>query len=249
MESPRIVLVLFLLFLLFSTSSIKPASTVQLREFQHSLGEEQYATGLLKESSFGNFNPGIGRWLNLTGFRETDNYAWELLPWVQSRAREQRRNAFYAYPESIRSPDSTETGKVDNQTSQLQRDSLLASALEAGDDVYQNITGLMRGKWRRSTPPNHLKPAALNLSDIAPFAAYFDEPFLRNVTGQEGDLTLHLDEKHSEYKLTAKDYVREVKAQLTLKDESSSGDGWNIALHGLHYPRHGTVLLTTTSPK
>ncbi|CAD6444158.1 fcc966a8-2976-4e3a-a14b-10838a309772 [Sclerotinia trifoliorum] len=43
--------------------------------------------------------------------------------------------------------------------------------------------------------------------------------------------------------------VREVKASLTVQDESSSGDGYEMRMHGVHWPNEGGVLLTTTSDK
>ncbi|THV45924.1 hypothetical protein BGAL_0436g00040 [Botrytis galanthina] len=43
--------------------------------------------------------------------------------------------------------------------------------------------------------------------------------------------------------------VREMAATLTVQDESSSGDGHEMRMHGVHWPNEGGVLLTTTSDK
>ncbi|KAF7881744.1 uncharacterized protein EAF02_006432 [Botrytis sinoallii] len=43
--------------------------------------------------------------------------------------------------------------------------------------------------------------------------------------------------------------VREIAATLTVQDESSSGDGHEMRMHGVHWPDEGGVLLTTTSDK
>ncbi|KAK6594535.1 hypothetical protein H4I96_10266 [Botrytis cinerea] len=43
--------------------------------------------------------------------------------------------------------------------------------------------------------------------------------------------------------------VREIAATLTVQDESSSGDGHEMRMHGVHWPNEGGVLLTTTSDK
>jgi transmembrane E3 ubiquitin-protein ligase len=45
------------------------------------------------------------------------------------------------------------------------------------------------------------------------------------------------------------DLVREVAATITIQDESSSGGGWDMRVHGVHWPRQGVMLLTTTSDK
>ncbi|KAG4030942.1 hypothetical protein MFRU_010g00720 [Monilinia fructicola] len=44
-------------------------------------------------------------------------------------------------------------------------------------------------------------------------------------------------------------HVREVTASLTVQDESSSGDGHEMRMHGVHWPNEGGVLLSTTSDK
>ncbi|PQE15709.1 Zinc finger RING FYVE PHD-type protein [Rutstroemia sp. NJR-2017a BBW] len=43
--------------------------------------------------------------------------------------------------------------------------------------------------------------------------------------------------------------VRELSASLTVRDESSNGDGYEMRLHGVHWPQEGSILLTTTSDK
>lgn len=43
--------------------------------------------------------------------------------------------------------------------------------------------------------------------------------------------------------------VRELSASLTVQDESSSGDGYEMKMHGVHWPNVGEILLTTTSDK
>ncbi|TVY59374.1 DSC E3 ubiquitin ligase complex subunit [Lachnellula suecica] len=45
------------------------------------------------------------------------------------------------------------------------------------------------------------------------------------------------------------DLAREVAATVTIQDESSSGDGWEMRVHGVHWPKQGIMLMTTTSEK
>ncbi|KAM3083813.1 hypothetical protein ACMFMG_002074 [Clarireedia jacksonii] len=43
--------------------------------------------------------------------------------------------------------------------------------------------------------------------------------------------------------------VREISGSLNLRDESSNGEGYEMRLHGVHWPKEGSLLLTTTSDK
>ena len=250
MEGPRVFLFLVLLFLFFASPNTRPPSLAQQLELEHVVAEERYAVGLLNGSSHGDFDPSADRWINITGFRRNDGYSWELLPYVRSKAREQRQRIFYAFPAALESLKTTKLEAIGNSSRSDTED--LPSSVETtddGDQVYQNITGFIRGKWVRWEPVvGHQRPT-LNLTTLAPSTFYARENFLHNVTGQEGDLRFKLDEKLTEYFLSSDGYAREIEAEMTLKDEGSSGDGWSINLYGLHYPHHGTVVLTSTSPK
>ncbi|EHL03663.1 putative Uncharacterized RING finger protein [Glarea lozoyensis 74030] len=129
--------------------------------------------------------------------------------------------------------------------------------------VYNNITGVVVGEWVRYEKDLGLKDQLtrhLNLTEISPHTdwAFTNEKFwTRNITGQEGKLLLRIDEKDVE-ELDLGDtsvgkrnaaWVREVGATMTIQDETSSGDGWEMRVHGVHWPRTGVVLMTTTSDK
>ena len=250
MEGPRVLLFLILLFLFFSSPNTRPPSPAQQLQLDHILAKERYHIGLLNGSAAGDFNPSTGRWINVTGFRHGDHFAWSLLPEVQSRVREQRRRIFYAYPADFQTPvpiNSRPDRNVSDTDTELPT-SVIASS-KNDDDVYRNITGFVEGKWVRWEPAAINYHPILNLSSLAPSEFYTAEDFLYNVTGREGDVHFKLDQKHSEHFISSGSYATDVKVEMTLKDEASNGDGRAIILHGVHSPQHGSTVLTSTSAK
>lgn len=83
MEGPRVILLFILLFLFFSAPSTRPPTLSQQLELDHVIAEETHWLTVLNGSSYGDFDPPTGRWLNITGFRQHDSYAWDLLPHVK----------------------------------------------------------------------------------------------------------------------------------------------------------------------
>ncbi|EPE29562.1 RING/U-box [Glarea lozoyensis ATCC 20868] len=182
-----------------------------------------------------------GRYVNLTGFRDQDDYNWRRLgPWKErcDEFSKASRKEWVKGEEEKNGP-----GFV--------------------GQVYNNITGVVVGEWVRYEKDLGLKDQLtrhLNLTEISPHTdwAFTNEKFwTRNITGQEGKLLLRIDEKDVE-ELDLGDtsvgkrnaaWVREVGATMTIQDETSSGDGWEMRVHGVHWPRTGVVLMTTTSDK
>ena len=233
METPRVVLLVFILIFLFVSPETRSTSVSQQYELDQLIAEEQYAVDLLNRSHYGDFNAEKNRWINMTGFREEDGYAWELLPKVQARAWETARTAFDMW--KIPYNDSQNTSSTNFETPVPGR--------------YQNVTGILRGQWTRSKLTDGHVPPTLNLTALAPRIAYTTEKFSRNITGRDGKLRIRLDERRSEKLLTEQGTIREISAELTIKDEKSSGDGYEITLHGVHDVTAGQLLLSTTSHK
>lgn len=182
------------------------------------------------------------RYLNLTGYREDDDYNWERL-----EAFRKRSELFTAEAKG-----RWRLGK--------EKDAL------AGE-VYENVTGIVTGKWVRNTEDLNGEPRArvMNLTEISPAVEWLyrdEEAWQRNITGDEGKLLIRLDESDGEeldlFAELAKeggvvapsDYmIREVAATVKIQDEKSPGDGWDMRVHGVHWPKQGVMLLTTTSEK
>ena len=253
MDAPRIVLLLLLLIFLFLSPDTQPATPSQKREVDALILEERQAVSLLNISRYGNLDPVSQHWLNLTGFQQNNGYRWDLLPKVQERAREQlwTRLGPQGYlkledgvTESLREKIKGTPAEANLQSNGSWSDNLRESPTQ----VYQNVTGIVRGEWVRSAIHDSTHPT-LNLTALAPRVPYMTHEYNRNVTGHSGDLRLKLDEKQSELLTTEHGSVREIRAEMMIKDESSSGDGWEMTLHGVHYPDIGGIVLSTTGEK
>lgn len=186
------------------------------------------------------------RYLNLTGFREEDEYAWERLDAFKKRSAEFSQEAKGRW----RIGKDEKTGLA--------------------GEVYENVTGIVTGKWVRNTADLNGEPRrrVMNLTETSPdidWAFRGQEYWTRNITGDEGKLLIKLDEsdmeemeeidmvleppKDGEVLPPSIHVVREVAATVKIQDESSGGDGWDMRVHGVHWPKQGVMLLTTTSDK
>ena len=255
MDSPRLVLVLFLLLFLFFSPDSRAPSLSQQRELDYSILDERFSLDVLNTSSYGTFDPPNNRWLNITGLRQGDGYAWDLLPKVQLRAREQL-NAVLDVSRFSNRLENISTG-IENEPktqTELENDALglALSSMKSFDDpqpLYQNVTSIIRGKWARSGIEKDATVPNLNLSAVAPKVYYSSNKYNRNITGQNGDLQVQLYEQDGGTPLPEPDFARTIKAQMTIQDQTSSGDGWELTLFGVHYPKQGGIVLSTTSEK
>ena len=88
METPRLaVLILVLLFLLWSPGRPRPALSRD-RDLEEAVREERQSLSVLEHSIYGALDVTSNHWLNLTGLKQHDEYAWYLLPEVQNRAKQ-----------------------------------------------------------------------------------------------------------------------------------------------------------------
>ncbi|KAJ2962253.1 hypothetical protein NQ176_g10953 [Zarea fungicola] len=80
----------------------------------------------------------------------------------------------------------------------------------------------------------------------------------RNMTGKSGRMHLHMEgnKTTTEYQQLNRDKaplsggsIRNVKGTLSLEDTTGSGSTWEMRLWGVHWPRQGVIMLTTTSEK
>lgn len=256
MDSPRVALIVFLLLFLFLSPDSQAPSLSQQRDIDYSIVAERQALDLLNISTYGGFDPTNNRWLNVTGLRQSDGYAWDLLLDVQKRAKEQLKNICNAFEfTSIFNNASLPSGKLANDGNEQDNVDKILSSMKPFYDpapLYQNITGIVRGQWTRSKIGEELASPSLNLSALTPRIGYVSQNYNRNISGGNGDLRFHIHEGNGDdFELGLEDdgLVRDVKATMTIKDESSSGDGWEMSLFGVHYPLQGGIVLSTTSEK
>ncbi|KAI9801194.1 MAG: hypothetical protein M1825_003468 [Sarcosagium campestre] len=244
MEGARLVLVvIFLLFIYFSPETHAPTITRRPRG-DDTVELERYALQRLRSSSYGDLLAGSGKWLELAGLRHHDNYTWSSLPGVIDKAQndvlslvgEKGRNIINGVGSSS---ENAETASEQN----------LGLADFDAVPVYRNLTGVIRGQWTRSPLSDKISAPVLNLTNLAPGHEYMTEEYNRNITGREGKIDLRLQQKRSKEYRQKDGYIREISGTLAIKDETSTGDGWEMRLHGVHYPDLGSVVLTTTSEK
>lgn len=223
---PRAIAFTIIVLLLLYYSNTQPSSSGRQKQIQVVVGQQRAALHVLNASVYEDFQSETvvqDKWLNLTGFRELDNYAWRLLPEVRKGSRNQLEHI--AGREGLDILDGTS------------RSTLLQ---------YQNVTGSVVGRWVRSRVTDGFQAPHVNLSAVVPNVAYATSKYGRNITGLEGKTRLRLSQTlESANNIN----VAAISARLTLQDESSYGDGWESTLHGVHFRDCGDILLSTTSEK
>ncbi|KAL8730341.1 MAG: hypothetical protein Q9166_004106 [cf. Caloplaca sp. 2 TL-2023] len=241
MERRRILVLL----ILFASPHTQTPSPSQRSEINHQVAQEHHALRLLNTSSYGDFNAGEDRWINVTGLRKGDGYAWDLLPKVQERAREQASTLIEAWQRVL----GVEVPLVTSDKPKTTNATLTEASPDLEVPFYQNVTGIIHGHWVRSKVGNGFKPPTLNLTALAPRLVYTTDRYTRNVTGTGGELLVQIDEKRSESLQLNDICIREITAKLTLEDKQSGGVSWEMTLHGVHYPQDGSIVLTTTGSR
>ena len=253
MDFSRIVLIALLLFFIFFSPEGQRATSDQERELRALLQQQRDALEVLNRSHFGDFSPPTGRWLNVTALRKDDAYAWEVLLLGKERARSQTNDIFEQA--LIDAPGKSSEGSVAAVTS---FEGVDANAVDREDEVYeasgrralpfyQNVTGIVHGRWERSRSALPQQSAS-NLTHLSPkVRATADHG--RNITGSRGEMFVRLDERKSEVYHDGLDWVRDIKAEITVQEEGAFGDGWEMILHGVHFPDSGAIVLSTTSDK
>lgn len=253
MDTPRVALLVFVLIFFFLLPDTQKPSRSQEQELGRLLDEKQNAVLLLNSTSYGALDAERNRWINITGFRQEDAYAWSLLPRVQEREREIVRRVRGVLETS--SIDSYGSSGLSYKASGEEVPRKSNDSSIPGDNrvrrfsMYQNITGIVHGQWTRSKVAEGLVPPVVNLSSLAPYVMYVTKSYSHNITGQDGKLRIKLDEKNSSMAGSDDGSVREVRADLSIQDQSSKGDGWEMTLHGVHYPQQGGIILATSGQR
>ncbi|KAI4087432.1 MAG: hypothetical protein LQ344_006768 [Seirophora lacunosa] len=246
MDGPRLFVLIFILLILFASPDTQTPSPSLRRELDRLVGQERFDLDALINSQYGDLNAVENRWINVTGLRKQNGYAWDLLPKVQERAREQASTII----ETWRRSNGYNADLVDDAESVDLANATAAQSEHHGPlPLYQNVTGIIRGRWVRSRIAEGVRAPVMNLTALAPGVTYMTDKYIRNVTGIEGKLRIRLSETKSELQDLENVSVREITAELILEETSPSSDGWDMTLHGVHYPRDGSIVLTTTGQR
>lgn len=238
----KLFFILLVLWLMFPDGEypnqsllLSDLATSRLERYNEALDE-------LNRTHWGDFAPqgadgseGTG-FVNLTGFREADGFAWEDLDRFRDRGLQLSR---YAVP------------PVHDQA-------LWDTA--SGRAVWANASGTLRGEWVFRPGSVGRSYDNYNLSHSVPSMNWIGDQveWARNITGSSGSIVLRLDENRtletyeqlplSEVPLSGGS-IRSTRALITIEDTTGSGLSWEMGLYGVHWPRQGVILLTTTSEK
>jgi hypothetical protein len=230
-RDPRSFLfLLILLYLVNSPDPQQPNFNVRAR-FQELIAREYYQLDILNRTRYGDFDVKKDKWLNVTGLRDEDGFAWELLESVKQKAKEHSERIL----------------------GERWKD-MLVGPQEEGEHtipVYKNLSGYAQGEWTRSPLSRIRHP-----SDMGNTSAIRDGPlgqladFDRNLTGTGGLLRMHITELEDKMRRNENKTISEISAKVVIGDKDSfGGNWWEFIAHGVHFLESGTAVLTTTSDR
>jgi hypothetical protein len=246
---PPVPAVIFFFFIiwLFIPGDDLPAQALLLSDVAAQRLEIYHdALDVLNQTRWGDFAPragaeydaGVGNgFLNLTGFRgEKDGFSWEDLERFRERGLQL---SHYAVP------------PIDGQ--QLWD-------VAVGEPMWTNVSGIVQGDWVRKPGSTARTYDGFNLTDSVPGLDWIGDKadWARNITGNSGNILLRVDGNKTieVYEQLADDdaplgggLVRNIKGTATIEDTTGSGHTWEMRLWGVHWPRQGVIMMTTTSEK
>ncbi|KAF4976510.1 hypothetical protein FZEAL_6828 [Fusarium zealandicum] len=234
--------IVFIIWLIFPEGDYSSQSLTLADLAAERLGRFHEALDVLNTSRWGDFTPAPGpkakpSYLNLTGFRAEDNLDWNDLERFRGRSLSFSRHAM----PPVGGQNLWDAGQ--------------------GEAVWMNASGIVHGEWIRRKGSVTRGHDSYNLSSIAPDMDWIGDsvPWARNITGHTGRMMLRLEGNktiHEYEQLPAQTgtpvaggLIRGIKGTTTIEDPSGSGHDWEMRLWGVHWPRQGVVMMTTTSEK
>lgn len=221
-RDPRGFIFFIILLLLLNSPEPQQSSYNARTRYDELIQREFDQLDILNRTHYGDFDPKEGKWLNFTGLRAEDGFAWEVLGEVKEKARAWERRLLGDGWENV-------------------EDVL----------VYRNLSGFVQGEWVRLPLSRVRHPDDMgNLSMVhdGPFAqsAAFD----RNLTGMGGSVRFHFSETEDRMRQDANHTISEVSARVVIGDDDSfGGNWWEFIVHGVHFLKSGAAVLTTTSDR
>lgn len=241
---------------------------------QERLARQRHAFGVLNSTAWGDFQPQLattdplnngtetGRWLNMTGFREVDGFAWEDLERFKTQCADLSRRLSPSLPGKS-AIDAVQRGEDDGDGHVKEVNAWGEQVVGA---VWQNATGIVKGSWARREASVSRSWADYNFTAMTPSISWVGThgEWNRNLTASEGMVELRVEdeERYIHYdnivdagqdSSTTTGAVREVTVTMTVEDAgvdgSGSGSTYEMRLHGAHWPYQGNILVTTTSEK
>jgi mitofusin len=228
-RDPRSILFIIILLLLINSPEQPGQQPYNLRNhYDEVIGHEWEELDVLNRTRYGDFDARNNRWLNISGLNEEDGFAWELLAPVQHRAKERVKESLGESAENFLDGAVEDTSTI---------------------AMYRNVSGYVQGEWVRSPLGRVRHPSDVNTSAIVEYP-FPQAEYDRNLTGSSGHVRLHITEMEGRMRTDENRTVSEMAARIVIGDDDSMGNNWwEFMLNGVHYPRLGSSVLTTTSEK
>ncbi|KAG5983201.1 hypothetical protein E4U55_000542 [Claviceps digitariae] len=235
--------ILVLIWLFFPESDYRSQSLALSDVALDRVSRYRDALTILNSTKWGDFSPrnkttgnGDARFLNLTGFREHDGFAWDDLDTFRQKGLRLSRHA---------------VPPVDGRQ--------LWDAAQ-GEAMWMNASGTVLGEWVRRPGSVARGFNSYNLTRTVPDVEWtgHNAEWARNVTGDSGKMMLRLNGNRTihHYEQLPVDMaplsggiIRSLRGTATIEDTTGSGLSWEMKLWGVHWPRQGVILMTTTSEK
>lgn len=238
--------IIFLIWILFPEGDYRNQSLALSDLAVDRLARYRDALTVLNTTRWGNFVPtnktaedGLvapAKFLNLTGFREQDGFAWDDLEAFREKGLKLSRHA-------VPPVDGHQLWDV-----------------AQGEAIWTNASGTVHGDWVRKPGSVSRGIDSYNLSRSVPEVEWMGHrvEWARNVTGNAGRMMLRLNGNKTlnHYEQLPMDMaplsggiIRSLRGTATIEDTAGSGLNWEMKLWGVHWPRQGVILMTTTSEK
>ncbi|EFY95128.1 RING-H2 zinc finger domain protein [Metarhizium robertsii] len=245
-QSPAgaVLFILFLVWMLFPEGDYRSQSLALSDLAVDRLARYRDALHVLNTTRWGDFAPQNkttddgreAKHLNLTGFRETDGFAWDDLETFRQKGLKLSRHA-------VPPVDGHQLWDV-----------------AQGEAMWTNASGTVHGDWVRKPGSVSRGYDSYNLSRSVPEVEWMAHKveWARNVTGNAGRMMLRLsgNKTLTHYEQLSMDMaplsggiIRSLRGTATIEDTIGSGLNWEMKLWGVHWPRQGVILMTTTSEK
>jgi hypothetical protein len=232
-RDPRSFLFLIVLLLLLNSPEPQQTSHNTRSRYDEVIQREWHHLDVLNRTRHGDFEPSKNKWLNVTGLRHEDGFAWDMLSDVKEAARTQAQNVY------------GEDGW------QRVLDGTLGEA-EGKPPVYKNLSGYVQGEWVRDHLSRVRHPADLGNASTIPVDPFTNHPFEfdRNLTGPAGPVRLHITEIEDKEHTAVNKTISKISAKVVIGDDSTfGGNWWQFLVHGVHHLESGHAVLTTTSER
>lgn len=228
-RDPRSFVFFIILLLIINSPGPEQQPFSTRTRYDEVLEREWTQLDILNRTRYGDFDSKKDRWLNITGLRDEDGFDWNSLGPVKQRAVEQSRSLLGMWADAALDGSAAEGNTI---------------------PVYRNVSGYVEGEWVRSPLGRVRHTSDLNMSAPIPDSPFPAVEFDRNLTGNTGPIRLHITELEGRMRTDENRTISELSARVVIGDDGSfGGNWWEFVLNGVHFPKSGGAILTTTSDR